>query len=132
MLNPSELIHVNIIGSDDYERAVLGLVLGARDYRVRSFSSLDEFALPRHEPGGTCALLALSRREVQSEAMLQRIRQLSLHIPILLLIDQASHTQLAAAVDSDHVSLLVRPVQKDVLLRSIQQAIHSWLESEIA
>ena len=132
MLNPSELIHVNIIGSDDYERAVLGLVLGARDYRVRSFCSLDELALPRHEPGGTCALLALSRREVESEAMLQSIRQLSLHLPILLLIDQTSHAQLAAAVVSDHISLLVRPVQKDVLLRSIQHAIRSWLESEIA
>ncbi|MBC3931584.1 response regulator transcription factor [Undibacterium curvum] len=131
MLNPSELTHVNIIGSDDYERAVLGLVLGAREYRVRSFSSLDDFGLPRPEAGGTCALLALSRREVETGAILQQIRQLSLHMPVLLLVDQVCYPQLAAALESDHISLLIRPVQKDVLLRSIRQAIRCWLESEI-
>ncbi|MBC3934626.1 hypothetical protein [Undibacterium rugosum] len=132
MLNSFELTHVNIIGSDEYERAVLGLVLGARAYRVRSFSSLDEFTLPRREAGDTCALLALSWRDLDYGMTLQRIRQISLYMPVLLLSDQVYYHRLAAALESDHVSVLIRPVQKDALLRSIQRTIHAWLESEIA
>ncbi|MGC4005559.1 MAG: response regulator [Pirellulales bacterium] len=118
----AELDTVHLVDDDPQFLSAVSLLLRSRQYAVRQYDSGDRF-LELYQPAETeCLLIDLRMPgsdglDVQSEMAKRRIR-----IPVLIVTAFADTPCVVAAMRNGAIDVIEKPVEKDVLIRKIEDA----------
>jgi FixJ family two-component response regulator len=121
MTPPTAIIHV--VDDDDSFRRALTRLLRASGHEVRSYSSAGEFLLaqPANTPG--CVLLDVRMPGPSGLDLQEALRTLSDALPIIFLTGHGDIPISVRAMKAGAVDFLTKPVQQQVLLNAVRNAL---------
>jgi FixJ family two-component response regulator len=116
---------IHLIDDDDSLRVALGRLLKAAGFEVASYSSAGEFLM--HPPPAAPGCLVLDVRmpgpsglELQAALTRQGCR-----LPIIFLTGHGDIPMSVRAIKAGAIDFLTKPVERQVLLEAIGQALHT-------
>lgn len=109
----------HIISGNDFERAVLSLVLGAYAYTVQCYDAMTDFANTENNNPG-CVILEVSERMLAQTDLSERLSALQQRFPLILMADERVAPRLPRTVSGLALPVIRRPVEKAELLNLLQ------------
>ena len=130
MTPPTPVIHV--VDDDDSLRTALARLLRAAGYEVRSYSSAGEFLLawPANAPG--CLVLDVRMPGPSGLELQEVFGQRNDTIPIIFLTGHGDIPMSVRAMKAGAIDFLTKPVQRQVLLDAVRNALSRDGESRKA
>jgi two-component system, LuxR family, response regulator FixJ len=121
MNNPEEKIFV--IDDDKSVRESISLLLIAHNYSVESFSSSEEYLAREDYPGTGCILLDLKLRGKSGLYLQEKLIRTDSILPIIFISGRGNIPVTVQALKNGAVDFLEKPLRKDELLKSINEAL---------
>jgi len=114
---------VFVVDDDPLVRGSLEFLFNAAGMPVETFASASAF-LERPLPDGACCLvLDLRLPEVDGLSVQERLKQAGLNVPIVFLSGASDVPSTAHAMREGAVDFLVKPVDDELLLAAVRQAL---------
>jgi len=130
MTPPTPIIHV--VDDDDSLRTAVTRLMRAAGHEVRSYSSAGEFLLarPANTPG--CVVLDVQMPGPSGIALQEAFGKLNDALPIIFLTGHGDIPMSVRAMKAGAVDFLTKPVQRQVLLKAVENALARDEESRKA
>ena len=114
---------IHVVDDDASFRTAVTRLLRAATYEVRGYASASEFldSDPSTDPG--CILLDLRMPEVSGLDLQQSLARMEERLPIIFLTGHGDIPASVRAMKAGAVDFLTKPVQRETLLRAIQNAL---------
>lgn len=109
----------HIISGNDFERAVLSLVLGAYAFSVQCYDTVAEFLQTQHDSQG-CIVLEVSELMLAQAGLASKLNALQQRFPLILMADEKISRKLNTALPDVLLPVIRRPVVKNELLNLLQ------------
>src|SRR5262245_28073995 len=121
MTPPTPIVHV--VDDDDSFRTAVTRLLRAAGYEVRSHASAGEFLLARpvHTPG--CVVLDVHMPGPSGLDLQEAFGKLSEALPIIFVTGHGDIPMTVRAMKAGAVDFLTKPVQRQVLLDAVRNAL---------
>ena len=114
---------VVIVDDDPAVREALGMLLKASGYRTRLFSSATELLESDMSEEPDCLILDLRMPELDGLELQRRLNQLWATVPVIFLSAHGDISSAVRAMRDGAVTFLQKPVDRDVLLRHLREAV---------
>jgi RNA polymerase sigma factor (sigma-70 family) len=121
MTPPTPVIHV--VDDDDSFRAALTRLLQAAGYEVRCYPSAGEFLLARSTAAPGCLVLDVRMPGPSGLELQDVFRQRNDALPIIFLTGNGDIPMSVRAMKAGAVDFLTKPVQREVLLNAVRNAL---------
>lgn len=118
-----DALTVFVIEDDDAVRDSLALLLDAEGMAVIPFASADAFLNAVSSPIHGCVLADVQMAGVDGIALLGRLRERGLALPVILMTGRPSLDMTARALGEGAVMILDKPFSSEALLEVLQAAI---------
>jgi FixJ family two-component response regulator len=127
MTPPTPIIHV--VDDDDSLRTALARLLQAAGYEVRSYASAGEFLLarPANTPG--CVVLDIQMPGPSGLELQEAFGKRTDALPIIFLTGHGDIPMSVRAMKAGAVDFLTKPVQRQVLVNAVRNALARDAES---
>ncbi len=119
----TDLQRVFVVDDEPAVRKSLWRLLRSAGFEVEAFASPEEFlrALPPDSPG--CAILDVSMPGLDGLALQRELESRGSALPIVFLTGRADIPQSVQAMKSGAVDFLTKPVEGELLLSAVRQAL---------
>jgi len=114
---------VHVVDDDSSWRISVERLLSALGYRVALYESADAFLATADIDRPGCVLLDLRMPGLTGLELQQRIVEMRRNVPIVFISGHGDIPTSVAAMKSGAENFLTKPVDSDVLVRTIEQAI---------
>jgi FixJ family two-component response regulator len=114
---------VSIVDDDDSVRRSTRRLLRSVGFRSEAFASAEEFLSSGLAKGTDCLILDLRMPGMNGLQLQKRLAESSNPVPIIFLSAHASADDERRALQAGAVQFLQKPVNKDVLLLAIRNAL---------
>lgn len=116
-------VTVHIVDDDDAMRAALARLLSAAGYTTRTSASAGDFLVEAGDPPSGCLLLDLHMPGPDGLALQDTLRRRGVHLPTVFLSGRGDIASSVRALKGGASDFLTKPVQADVLLEALRQAL---------
>ena len=130
MTLPDPIIHV--VDDDESLRTAVTRLLRAAGYEVRSYPSAGEFLLARPTDTPGCVILDVCMPGPSGLDLQDAFRELNDSPPIIFLSGHGDIPMSVRAIKAGAVDFLTKPVQRQVLLNAVREALARDRESRTA
>ena len=115
-----------VVDDDESVRDSLEVLLASSNYAVRSFESGRDFLnqAPSLAPG--CAILDVRMPEVDGIALLHRLSELNVKIPVIVMTGYGDVSIAVSAMKAGAVDFVEKPIAWEQILASIQVALNHY------
>lgn len=120
---PVAVIH--IVDDDDSMRAALARLLSAAGYATRSYASAGDFLVDAGEAPTGCLLLDLHMPGPDGLALQDALRRRGLTLPTVFLSGRGDIASSVRALKGGASDFLTKPVQAEVLLGAVREALQA-------
>lgn len=114
---------VFVVDDDPSVRDSLGLLLGLHGYRTAMFSSGEAFLAAARPTWRGCVLLDVRMNGATGLAVQASMRDQGIRLPVIIITAHGDVATTRAAFKAEAVDLLEKPIDNDVLIRTIDQAL---------
>jgi RNA polymerase sigma factor (sigma-70 family) len=114
---------IHIVDDDNSLRAAMERLLRAAGYSVRTYASAGEFLLepPNDAPG--CLLLDVRMPGPSGLELQEALKRLGIGLPVVFLTGHGELPAGVRAMKAGAVDFLTKPVQREILLAAIAEAL---------
>jgi FixJ family two-component response regulator len=112
-----------VVDDDESMRTALSRLLRSAGYQCEAFDSAQAFLQRERHPGVGCLVLDLRMPHVTGLELQERLGRLGYHLPIIFLTGHGDIPNTVQAVKQGAVNFLTKPVDEELLLASIQEAL---------
>lgn len=112
-----------LVDDDDSVRRGLERLLGSAGYAVEAFASADAFLARLPLRGIGCAILDVQMPGLTGPQLHERLVALGVGVPVLFLTAHGDVPTSVSAIKRGALDFLIKPVDADVLLAAIEQAL---------
>src|SRR5262245_21216380 len=123
---------IHVVDDDDSLRTSVTRLLRAAGYEVRSYSSAGEFLLARPTDVPGCVILDVCMPGPSGLDLQDAFRELNDSLPIIFLSGHGDIPMSVRAIKAGAVDFLTKPVQRQVLLNTVELALARDRESRKA
>jgi two-component system response regulator FixJ len=117
---PSDAV-VHVVDDDEAVRESLAFLLRAAQIEVKTYDSAVTFL--RNPPAGGCVVTDVRMPEVSGIDMLQRLRELGLTLPVIVITGHGDVPLAVEAMKAGAVDFIEKPFDDEVLLSAIRAAL---------
>lgn len=114
---------VYVVDDDESIRRAMSRLFRSAGFLVRTFESADEFLAAPLGDGLACLLLDLRLPGISGTELQQKLRQRGTDLPVVMLTGQGDVPSAVLAMKQGAVDFLAKPVDNDVLLNTVRQAV---------
>jgi FixJ family two-component response regulator len=114
---------VFLVDDDPSVRRSLERLVGSAGYAVEAFASADEFLARLPVQGVGCAVLDVQMPGLTGPQLHERLVELGVGVPVLFLTAHGDVPTGVSAIKRGALDFLIKPVDADVLLAAIDQAL---------
>jgi FixJ family two-component response regulator len=112
-----------VVDDDESMRTALSRLLRSAGYQCEAFESAQAFLQRERHSGVGCLVLDLRMPHVTGLELQERLARLGYHLPIIFLTGHGDIPHTVQAVKHGAVNFLTKPVDEEVLLASIEEAL---------
>jgi two-component system response regulator FixJ len=123
---PSDAV-VHVVDDDDAVRESLAFLLRAAQIEVKTYDSAVTFL--RNPPAGGCVVTDVRMPEVSGIDMLQRLRELGLTLPVIVITGHGDVPLAVEAMKLGAADFFEKPFDDDALLAAVRGALSKEGES---
>jgi len=123
---PSDAV-VHVVDDDDAVRESLAFLLRAAQIEVKTYDSAVTFL--RNPPAGGCVVTDVRMPEVSGIDMLQRLRELGLTLPVIVITGHGDVPLAVEAMKLGAADFFEKPFDDDALLAAVREALSKEGES---
>jgi FixJ family two-component response regulator len=123
---------VFLVDDDAFVRKGLSRLLRSAGYACEAFESAEAFLQRERYAGVGCLVLDLRMPGVTGLELQERLDRLGYHLPIIFLTGHGDIPQSVQAVKRGAVNFLTKPVDDEVLLVSIEEALTRCRQAQAA
>jgi FixJ family two-component response regulator len=120
---PSGAPIVFVVDDDISVRESLEALIGTEGWRCETFATAQAFLARSPEPVACCVLLDVALPDLNGLELQSRLASDHAHMPIIFITGQGDIPMTVRAMKAGAVEFLTKPMQDDVLLGAISQAI---------
>ena len=114
---------VFVIDDDPKVRTALARLIESAGYTVRTFASAREFLDRRDQLGPGCLLLDVRLPDLNGLDLQQRLQESGFYLPVIFMTGFGDIPTSVRAIKAGAFDFLTKPVEDDVLLRTIGEAL---------
>jgi len=114
---------VHVVDDDDSFRTAVARLLGAAGYEVHTYASAGDYLLACQPGTSGCLLLDLRMPGPSGLDLQQALTRTEDRLPIVFLTAQGDIASSVRAMKSGAIDFLTKPVDKDVLLEAVHNAL---------
>jgi FixJ family two-component response regulator len=126
---------VFVVDDDPHVRGAIQRMLKSAGLRSESFGTAQEFMRRKLPDGPSCLVLDVSLSGPSGLDLQRELKKARVEVPIVFLTGHGDIPMTVEAMKSGAVEFLTKPFKRDVLLRSIEQALdhdrakrQQWIE----
>ena len=116
---------ISIVDDDPAALSSVGALLAACDYKVREFSSAEEFLAADIDADQGCLLCDVRLTGMSGLELLKKLKLEGIDLPVVLISGYADSEMVAEALEIGAVAVLEKPIDSYELTVQIQSAINS-------
>ncbi|RLT20417.1 MAG: DNA-binding response regulator [Planctomycetota bacterium] len=114
---------VYVVDDDDSIRRAMTRLFRSAGFLVQTFESAAEFLVAPPADGLACLLLDLRLPVISGTELQQKLLQRGIDLPVVMLTGQGDVPSAVLAMKQGAVDFLSKPVDNDVLLNTVRQAV---------
>jgi len=114
---------VFIVDDDISVRESLEALIGAAGWRPEVFASANEFLDHRQAAGPSCLILDVNLPDLNGLDLQAHIAEAQAHMPIIFVTGYGDVPMTVRAMKAGAIEFLTKPINKDVLLAAVRDAI---------
>jgi two-component system, LuxR family, response regulator FixJ len=110
----------------------LTMALEFSGLQTRIFPTAEHFlaALPLQTDGPVCALIDIRLPGLSGLALLHRVKQHGVRIPIITISGHADVSQAVSAMKAGAIDFLQKPIQRQTLMQQVQWALDQYAQDD--
>lgn len=120
------LTTVYVVDDDESIRRAMTRLFRCAGFLVRTFESADEFLAAPPSDDLACLLLDLRLPGISGTELQQKLLQRGTDLPVIILTGQGDVPSAVLAMKQGAVDFLSKPVDDDVLLGTVRQAVSNF------
>lgn len=119
----SAVTTVYIVDDDASIRKTLLYMLREAGYEASAFASAGEFLLTPPAERRGCVLLDANMPHPDGFELFEALQQRGVNLPVIFITGSADFSQCVRAMKAGAVDFLIKPLERDVLLRAVESAL---------
>jgi FixJ family two-component response regulator len=119
-----------LVDDDASVRKGLARLMSSAGYACESFESAESFLQRERHAGPACLVLDMQMPQVTGIELQERLERLGCHLPVIFLTGHGTIPQTVQALKQGALNFFSKPVDDEVLLESIKEALacsEQWL-----